>query len=56
MIEVDDVAKYVVPARRRVNDTGATDTMQIIPAKKVKPTFRTPCQFLTVGKIQLKLN
>ena len=55
---------YVVPARRRAksvhaviqDDTRRTDKVQIIPAKEVKPTFRTPCNFFTVDKIQLKLN
>ena len=55
---------YVVPARHQAksvheviqDDTRRTDKVQIIPAKEVKPTFRTPCNFLTVGKIHLKLN
>jgi hypothetical protein len=62
-------ARYVVPARRqkyiehaKVNDiTGDGDdatsicTGDIVAPQEIKPTFRTPCRFLMVGTIAIKI-
>jgi hypothetical protein len=58
-------ARYVVPARRPENVAClsrevqilqiGTMQIQIVPQQEVKPTFRTPCKYITVGKIQVKL-
>jgi hypothetical protein len=60
----------VVPARRRIiahADNGGkldlgignisvikSSAVQIIPEDEVRPTFRTPCQYLMIGAIKIK--
>jgi hypothetical protein len=65
------VARYVVPSRRQEyidqaasndsdvkkdtkNMTG-TPAVQIVLPQEVKPTFRTPCRYLMIGTIKIKV-
>ena len=66
---ISSLKKYVIPAKRKtrkkqptcVYDEAATSTsiedvpIQLIALEKVKPNFRTPCSYIMVGSIQVKL-
>jgi hypothetical protein len=57
-------AKYVVPARREKevmniigdgNKATSICTGDIVAPEEIKPTFRTPCKFIMVGQIAIKM-
>jgi hypothetical protein len=51
-------AKYVVPARREkevMNIIGDGNKATSICTGDIKPTFRTPCKFIMVGQIAIKM-
>jgi hypothetical protein len=57
-----DMAKYIVPARREMKrahailvHTNIGMAPKIAPPEEVKPTFRTPCTYIMVGQIAIKI-
>jgi hypothetical protein len=57
-----DMAKYIVPARREMKrahailvHTNIGMAPKIAPPEEVKPTFRTPCKYIMVGQIAIKI-
>jgi hypothetical protein len=56
------MAKYIVPALRETKRAQATLVHSDIcmapkfaPAEEVRPTFRTPCRYIMVGQIAIKI-